>query len=212
MEVIEGVNMLDCTEKSHVYLIKDKENILIDTGLPGEAEKILSEIESMNINLSSIKHILLTHHDIGHVGNAKILQDETGAALWASKEDVPYIIGKKSRLGVKRVIQTFIRYKKPTINYIYNGYEDIRGIKIISTPGHTPGHVMFMYKNILFTGDLFRIIKGKIKLLPKDRNWNQYKLEKSLGLLKNLECEWICPSHGIPIMKNEIWEEFVKKY
>ncbi|EHI99396.1 metallo-beta-lactamase superfamily hydrolase [Clostridium sp. DL-VIII] len=212
MEIIEGVNMLDCTEKSHVYLIRDKENILIDTGLPGEAEKILSEIKFMNIELNSIKHILLTHHDIGHVGNAKILQDETGAALWASKEDAPYIIGKKSRLGVKRIVQTFIRYKKPIINYFYNGYENIRGIRVIKTPGHTPGHVIFMYKNVLFTGDLFIIVKENIKLLPKDRNWNQYNLEKSLGLLKNLECEWICPAHGTPIMKNDIWEEFVKKY
>jgi glyoxylase-like metal-dependent hydrolase (beta-lactamase superfamily II) len=212
MEIIKGVNMLDCTEKSHVYLITNEENILIDTGLPGEAEKILAEIKSMGIDQKTIKHILLTHHDVGHVGNAKILQDETGASLWAPREDVPYIIGKKSRLGIKRIIQTFVRYKKPIINYVYDGYDKIMGVKIIKTPGHTPGHVIFMYKNILFTGDLFKIVKEKIKLLPKDRNWNQYKLEKSLGLLKNLECEWICPSHGTPITKNDIWEEFIKKY
>lgn len=212
MEIVQGVNMLNCTEKSHVYLITGKENILIDTGIPGQGEKILDEIKALEVDPKTIKHILLTHHDVGHVGNAKVLQEETGAALWASKEDVPYIIRKKSRLGIKRIIQTFVRYKKPTINFIYKEYENIGGIQVIKTPGHTPGHVIFMYRNILFTGDLFKIIKGKIKLQPSSSNWNQYKLEKSLSLLKNLECEWICPSHGSPIMRNEIWDEFVTKY
>lgn len=44
---------------------------------------------------------------------------------------------------------------------------------MIKAPGHTPGHVAFAYKNVLFTGDLFRNRNGKIKIMPKYMNWSQ---------------------------------------
>ncbi|WP_297422011.1 MBL fold metallo-hydrolase [Clostridium sp.] len=212
MEITQGVYMLDCTKKSHAYLIQGEENILIDSGSQGLAQKILDEINSIGIDPSTINHILLTHHDVDNVGNARILQENTGAMLWASKEDMPYIIRRKSRRGIKRIIQTFVRYKKPIINKVYNKYDIIGGIQVIKTPGHTPGHVIFLYRNILFSGDLFKITKGKIKLVSDGENWNKYNLEKSLGLLKNIEFHWICPSHGSPIERNEVWENFINKY
>lgn len=101
MEIVKNVHMLECTEMSHVYLIQAEENILIGAGFPGLTEKIVNEIETIGINARSIKHILLTHHDIDHIGNAKSLKDITGATLWASIEDTPYINGKINRQGIR---------------------------------------------------------------------------------------------------------------
>lgn len=212
MKIIQGVNMLNCTEKSHVYLIQGEENILIDTGFPGQSTKILDEIKSIGVDPTTIRHILLTHHDVDQIGNARVLQNVAGATLWASKDDVPYIIRKRNKSGIKGIIQTLILYRKPIINNIYEENESVGGVQVIKTPGHTPGHVIFLYNNILFAGDLFKITNGKIKLMPKRKNWNEYHLEKSLSLLKGLDCEWICPSHGSPIRRNYEWEKFIEKY
>lgn len=75
-----------------------------------------------------------------------------------------------------------------------------------------PGHVIFAYKNVLFTGDLFKVVGGKITIMPKYMNWNQAEHEKSLAILKNLKFEWLCPSHGLPIKKNTVWEGFIQRY
>jgi len=140
MKIEENVYALESTKGSYSYLIKDKETILIDTGRPGKVKNILKEIESLNIKPKNIKHILLTHHDADRIGNAASLQKETGATLWASKEDIPYIRGDKNRPGVKKLGSLYLRgmgVKKPEKIRSYNDFK-IDDIEIISTPGHTP--------------------------------------------------------------------------
>lgn len=77
MKIEENVYALESTKGSYAYLINDKEMILIDTGNPRKFKNILKEIESLNIKPKNIKHILLTHHDVDHIGNAALLQEET---------------------------------------------------------------------------------------------------------------------------------------
>jgi glyoxylase-like metal-dependent hydrolase (beta-lactamase superfamily II) len=211
MEIIKGVNMLESTEKSHSYLVQSNETILIDTGFPGLSENILEEIQMMGIVPRNIRHILLTHHDVDHVGNAKSIQQITRAELWAPKEDIPYITGERKRPGVKRIIQALVKVETAVVDNCYQPGQVIDGIHVIRAPGHTPGHVMFQYKNVLFVGDLFKVLGGKVHLPAFYMNWNQQELKKSLKLLQGLKFEWICPAHGTPIQKEKIWADFIEK-
>ncbi len=212
MEIIKNVNMLEYTEQSHVYLIQGEENILIDAGFPGRSEKILEGLKKLEIDIKSIKHILLTHHDVDHVGNAKALEDSLEAQLWAPKEDIPYILGEIKRPGIKRIVQSIVKYKTPFVDNYYSENQQIGEIRVIKAPGHTPGHVIFAYKNVLFTGDLFKIKKGKARIMPKLMNWDHEELKKSIGRLRELEFEWICPAHGEPVRRDSEWEKFIEKY
>lgn len=103
-KITENVFQLDATKRSHVFLIKADQSFLIDMGMPGHAGQILSELRKLGVSPSNIRAILLTHHDVDHIGNAKQLQEATGTELWAPAEDVPYIIGEKKRPGVKHII------------------------------------------------------------------------------------------------------------
>ena len=113
-----------------------------------------------------------------HIGNARFLQQETGAKLWASTEDVPYITVKINRSGVKRIVQALVKHENPVVDNTYLLNQHFGELSVIKTPGHTPGHVIFAYKNILFTGDLFKIKDGNIKSMAKYMNWNQVQVEK----------------------------------
>ena len=208
MKIEENIYALESTKGSYAYLINDKETILIDTGNPGKVKNILKEIESLNINPKNIKHILLTHHDVDHIGNAALLQKETGAILLASKEDIPYILGDKSRPGIKKVASLILRSKKPEKIKSYNGQE-INDIKIIQTPGHTPGHVSFLYKDILFAGDLVRNANGVLKKQPKMGNSDDKSLNESIHKMSEYSFKWVCPAHGEPLeVKNE-WKQLL---
>jgi len=88
LKVTDDVYALDATKRNYAYLILGEETILVDTGRPGQGKAILNELKSMNIKPEDIKHILITHHDIDHIGNLALLEKETGASIWASKEDI----------------------------------------------------------------------------------------------------------------------------
>ena len=97
MKIEENVYALDSTKGNYVYLILAEEIILIDTGLPKNGKGILNELKSMDIKPHDIKHILITHDDVDHVGSLALLEKASGAKIWASKEDIPHIIGEINR-------------------------------------------------------------------------------------------------------------------
>ena len=80
MRVTDYVYALDSTKGNYSYIIVDEKNILVDTGRPGQGKGILNDLKSINIRPHDIEHILLTHHDLDHVGSAAFLQGETGSS------------------------------------------------------------------------------------------------------------------------------------
>ena len=56
----------------------------------------------------------------------------------------------------------------------------IGDIKVIYTPGHTVGHVCFLYKGIMFAGDLFSTKNGEIIAGPSFANWDTSILKESV--------------------------------
>ena len=211
MKIEDNVYALESTKGSYSYLIEDKETILIDTGRPGKVKNILKEIDSLNINAKNIKHILLTHHDVDRIGNAVLLQKETGATLWASKEDIPYIFGDKSRPGVKKLGSLYaflMRVKKPENIESYND-QKIDDIEIIRTPGHTPGHVSFLYKDVLFAGDLVRNSNGVLKKAPSIMNADEELIKDSIFKMSEYSFKWVCPCNGEPLEVKDEWKQLL---
>jgi len=207
MKVTEEVYTLDSTKGNYAYLILGEEIILVDTGRPGQGKKILNELMSMNIKLEDIKHILITHHDIDHIGNLALLEKETGASIWASKEDIPYICGEKNRPGIKRFFSFIMRAKKPEKINAYNENQKIGDIEVIPTPGHTPGHVCLLYKDILFAGDLLRNSKGHLTPMKSFMNWDTLMSRESIKKVADYQFEWICPAHGEPVKRDDQLEQ-----
>ena len=212
VRITENVFQLNAAKRSHVFLIRADQSFLIDTGLPGHAGQILSELRTLGVSPHDVHAILLTHHDIDLFGNAKLLQKATGAELWAPAEDVPYIDGDKKRPGIKHIIETIVRPQKPDVTGTYDAnwpYDDIR---VLRAPGHTPGHTIFQFQNVVFTGDLFKFINGRFQLFPKYMNWNHAEAEKSLSLLRTLTFECLCPSHGDPVHNGPELQAFLNRF
>jgi glyoxylase-like metal-dependent hydrolase (beta-lactamase superfamily II) len=206
MKVTNNVYALDATKGNYAYLIVDKEIVLVDTGRPGQEKGILKELESLNIKPQDIKHILLTHHDVDHIGNLALLEAETGAKIWASKEDMPYICGEKNREGIKRLVSIIMKVKKPESINSYPEDQTIGDIKVIPAPGHTPGHVCLLYNDILFAGDLIRTSKGQVGSMSSFMNWNTDLSKESAKKVGNLSFNWICPAHGEPVERKNKME------
>ena len=202
MKVTDNIHALDSTKGNYAYVILGEEIILVDTGRPGQGKGILNDLKSMGIEPQDVKHILITHHDVDHIGSLAFMQQATGAKIWASKEDIPYIYGEKSRPGIKKLISYIMRVKKPENVNHYPENGKIGDVEVIPSPGHTPGHVCLLYKDVLFIGDLFRTSNGEVSPMGSFMNWDDSVLKQSIAKIDNYDFKWICPAHGGPIKRD----------
>lgn len=211
MEVTKSVHLLQSTRGSYAYLLLGEEPILVDTCLPGRSTAILAELETLGLAPSDIAHILLTHHDVDHIGNAHILQQATGAKLWASREDLPYMLGQRNRPGIKRLIQMVIKAPAPQIDETYTPGQRIGGVEVIATPGHTPGHVSFLFGETLLSGDLVISNRGRLQPAPSLMTWDNAALKRSLSEVRHFSFAWVCPAHGKPVQRGNLWDALVRE-
>jgi hydroxyacylglutathione hydrolase len=177
--------------KTNCYLISDKNNcFLIDPG--GDAELIIDKLKIDNLQLD---FILLTHGHFDHILALKELAlAYPTAKICVSPKDglmVSHLSSQAAMFG--------FRASDLNLNYaeLKDGQEiEFAGqnIKVIETPGHTPGSVCYLMGNTLFSGDtLFYRSVGRTDLPGS----SSAQLSESLiKLSKLLEATKVLPGHG----------------
>lgn len=133
------------------YLIGDQESregLFIDPA--DDAKRLLAEARSLG--LDKIKYIVNTHSHVDHVmGNAEMVK-LTGAKIIIHEKDAkdlvrvpPYLL---EMFGAKPSPQADILVKEDDAIQVGN----IR-LKVIHTPGHSPGGMSLYSDGMVFTGD-----------------------------------------------------------
>ena len=126
---------------TNCYIFWDEqtnEAAVIDPGASGQ--KIADFLAENGLTL---RMILLTHAHYDHIGGLKALHELTGAPVWVSTADSTDPAG----MTHGRLIYT---------NTYDDGDELTLGslkIRVIATPGHTPGGVCLLVGGCLFSGD-----------------------------------------------------------
>ncbi len=118
-----------------------KEAIVIDPGLDfsSEAQPIYDYIEEAELK---VKFIVNTH---GHEDHVK------GNAVFQEKYNVPICIHSLDA----HFIESVVNAKFPTIVLDEGSFLQCGGevLKVIHTPGHTPGSICLVGERLVFTGD-----------------------------------------------------------
>lgn len=159
------------------YLIVRSEaeggNVLIDS--PRFATQLVKRIEQMG----GVRRMLLTHKD--DVADHERFARRFGCERIMHRDD-----GAR-RLGIERVIEGETEVK----------LDD--DLLVIPTPGHTRGHVVYLYKNkFLFTGDHLAWSPAR-KTLTAFRSvaWYSWSEQtRSMRKLLDYDFEWVLPGHG----------------
>ena len=124
------------------------DGILIDPG--DEAEILLEIVERKSL---SIKYILLTHAHIDHISGVSKAKSKTKAPIVLHPDDLKlYNTVKIQGEWFNYPIET-----PPKVDAFFLDNQIItiadHQIKVIHTPGHSPGGVCFLIDNHLFCGD-----------------------------------------------------------
>ena len=82
---------------SNIYLwVGETGLVLIDTGMPGDVDRIFNYIEKIGRHTTDLQAILITHADIDHAGGAAAIQARSGAPIFAAKETAEHLITGRS--------------------------------------------------------------------------------------------------------------------
>lgn len=132
------------------YIVYDeaKEAAVIDPGDDGE--RILEFIQE---NELKIKYIINTHAHADHIGANNTVKEQTGAQLLISAADAPWLENPNYNLSAfmgQSIISCgadVILKEGDTIRF---GNIELR---VLETPGHTPGGICLWGDGVLFSGD-----------------------------------------------------------
>ncbi len=152
--------------------------VMVDPG--DEPERLLRAAEELGVK---IEGILITHCHFDHIGAVAPVARATGAPVWCPEWERP-------------LLSDIMRWVPPGFGPFEN-YEPEHTVKggeriavagmefdVVSTPGHSPGHVTYALgpqeETLLLSGDvLFQGSVGRVDLPGGD--WNT--LERSIGEL-----------------------------
>ena len=128
---------------------KSKEGILIDPG--DEAARILRKIEDLGLKVDKIVN---THAHVDHICAVQDVKDSLGARFYLHPAETIHF----SRLVESAAMYGFPGARVPQVDAEMQDVDCIPVgqyiLRVAHTPGHSPGHCMFVFPEDVFCGDL----------------------------------------------------------
>ena len=182
---------------SNCYIIQDEgtgKAVIVDAG------EFIPEIKEHidRIGKENIVALLLTHCHFDHTMGASELREYTGTPLMIHAHEGDWVDDPKKN-GIRYFMgASGVRFPKP--DKVFRDGDIIEAgdlaIKVMHTPGHSPGSSCFAVENVLFSGDtLFLTSIGRTDLPGGSHTQISSSLQKLAALDGSIK---VYPGHGEP--------------
>jgi len=168
---------------SSYVLVRGKEAAIVDTGLPNNGEKFGEVIKTAGLGWEAVGHVILTHYHRDHVGSmGEVLRAAPKALVYAGEADIAKIQSPR------------------TIKAVGDG-DDVFGLQIIATPGHTPGHICVYdpVGSLMVLGDAMVNMGGQLTGANPQYTADMDQANESVKKLAALTFNKAFFGHGEPI-------------
>ena len=192
---------------SNAYLAEDGETTLVDTGLPVNPSRLLAELREVGYEPADLDRVLLTHYDLDHTGGMDRLRAEGFAGeVHVGREDVALMDGSRSPspFHPKGLFHLVARpfFDVPDVEPVADG-DRIGGFEAFHTPGHNPGHTVFVHEGLdaAFLGDLVWEEDGELTPPFWLDSYDMHALRESIRSFARRAppFEVACTGHGTPL-------------
>ena len=188
----------------NTYLIEDEGRVfLVDPGPKFQLERVARELRAAGRSPYDVTDVLLTHYDQDHSRSAAELRRRTGATVYLGAEDAQIlrshqVPGSWQRRFMMRLLG---------LAELPEGTVELRGEVAISpgltalpSPGHTPGHYAFLWRDVAFVGDAANCGPDG-ELVPFDRALmtDPVQADATREMLCSLPVRLFCAAHSDPV-------------
>jgi glyoxylase-like metal-dependent hydrolase (beta-lactamase superfamily II) len=218
MELGRNIHLIPKIRGANTYAVLGETRVgggghltLIDAGMPGNATKIVEFLKLLAKEQIGSYTIVLTHSDIDHSGSVAELKEKLGNVKVAIHEaDAPCLSGEKPLKELQglpglvfKAMSPFMRFERVTPDVLLKDREQVDGLTVIHTPGHTRGSICLYNERLkaMFAGDALRTDKNRSPKLPSaTMTLNIAEAKNSVRKIASYEFELLLPGHGPPIL------------
>ncbi len=193
---------------STVALLRGRDRVaLVDVGSFSMRKGILGRLEKLDLEPADVTDVLLTHSHYDHSLNWIMFRQANiviGAREIAWAADEPWGTGPVPELYVRELENW------PTLRAAVDGAEVMPGVTAHAAPGHTPGHLVYVYSgrkhDIIFTGDA---AKNRAELLSRkgETTYDAKQSSASIRMIWKLWCRRagsiLVPGHDLPMKQKD---------
>ena len=205
MQIAAGVHRIDGLRAANAYLVAiDDGLLLVDTGMPGSAKRIVACIESTGSHAADLRYIVLTHCDMDHIGSVARLKELTGAKVAIHELDGPVLAGQqRSQKGgpLVAVLGRLFRIRHVVPDLLLKDGDVVGGLTVIHVPGHTAGSIVLVREDgVVFSGDaLISNNAGQVRPPRPRLALDPAQAQASAERIKALPIKLLCTGHGAPV-------------
>jgi glyoxylase-like metal-dependent hydrolase (beta-lactamase superfamily II) len=156
---------------------------IVDTGTGAIGTRFDDAFTALSVGWNDVDHVLLTHLHGDHVGGlGEVLEAAPDAKAYAGEADVAGIDSPR------------------TLNPVNDG-DEVFGLQIVGTPGHTAGHVSVFDSDagLLVAGDALIGSDGTIGGPSPRFSADIDEANASVGALAGLAASTVVFGHGEPV-------------
>ena len=180
------------------FLIAADGLVLVDCGLPRRGDSVVA---ALGPRVHDIVAIVLTHGHPDHIGGVELLRRATGAPVVAGSGERGLLDGSgwgeapRSARGVRWLMRgpRFVAVDR----WVDDG-ESVAGVRVVATPGHSPGHIALLHEGVLVCGDAL-VTGDRPRESPRSFTSDRARARLAVRRLASLEPEWAVSAHGSPM-------------
>jgi hydroxyacylglutathione hydrolase len=218
MELGRNIHLIPKIRGANSYAVLEEPQVagrnhvtLIDTGMPGNAARIMEFLKSLDKSQADSITVILTHPDIDHAGSAAELKEKLENTKVAIHEaDAQRLAGEKPLKEVRgfarfmlKAISPFMKFKPVTADILLKDGELVDGLTVVHTPGHTQGSICLFSERLqaMFVGDALATDRDRTVGLPAAfMSLDIEEAKNSARKIASYEFQLLLPGHGPPIL------------
>ncbi|UXY25804.1 MBL fold metallo-hydrolase [Streptomyces sp. HUAS TT20] len=223
-QVADGTYLVHGSNTNWVILTDGDAATLVDTGYPGDRQRLLDSLAAVGSSPHALAAVLITHAHNDHLGSAEYLRSTYGTPVYLHEAEVPHarrdflqqvtpgqVVRNAWRPGVVPWLVHVLRVggveQHPVAapeSFPREGALDLPGRPVpVHTPGHTDGHCVYhlpqagivLSGDALATGHATARAKGP-QLLPDMFHHERARAVASLDVIEALDGDTLLPGHG----------------
>lgn len=168
---------------SAYVLARRNEIAIVDTGSGGSNDQIEAALSVLEVGWADVNHVIVTHAHGDHVGGLdEVLTAASAATGYAGVGDIEGLTAPRDLVPV-------------------SDGDEVFGLNVIGTPGHTPGHISVFdpASGLLVAGDAMVVNDGRLAGPSSQFSSDIDLANASVKTLSEDTVETILVGHGDPI-------------